>query len=694
MKKLLAILILAAGAVFAQVEIYEEEFTTNGLTAPWQALDGSVGDTYITYTNQRVNFHQDCCIPADPEDFQSIQIYADTISLGVGDLDVRGYIWKDTNSGNRAIMLGFWSGYNRWVGFTKQDPYDTAGKLKTQARVEGAAGTFEHLTIIDGTIADSTQYYRVYYDQSATATYFMRWTAEAWDTVDTFVYDWGAQQFRLGAFGGIFNASGGTEVHADSLWASFIPADNNQYYMDISYPNALGINVFKQDTLEIAFDATNSNSDSTLIYYSLDGGVTYTFITWVASTETTYDWYMNVAASDSALIHLTNGDSSITTTSENMFTINPYSEIDIYNVNPTTLAIYQTGYDTVFVRSSRITSFNLFWSNDSSTWHLIESAIAVDTVNGFSWDSTTYVWSIDPAAVNGITLWLHAEENRDTATTKSILDEWTGSAKHNQFVCKITSGTWLRGYGAACAEVGSYTPNGLMIGGKTLDDPSCMWSSTTWGLIQHEVVVTDTLSWLLGYSNHTNDVEVCVDPTNITSFVTWDARYNDTIKFINSTSDTTIYQWSDVSSEDADSVFLLNWWYVLGDDYVMGRSTITGLIDTLMDFSIDGEIIGLWELPIDVLRARSVREGWDVSATTYEIFTELDATAYADSIGFIPKLMVGPGAGGGHNAFVYMDVWASAEINSELAEDTYSQQLTITTQRNYFRGIHPKILKE
>jgi len=701
-KKLLILLTLATSSLLAQITL-TEEFTA-GYSAGWTHQNAGVEwdttdiitDGYLQATGATLQVN-----------YGYYQYYADSLSTTNSDFDVRGYLWKDTDFGNLSPMLGIWSSTNEYLGIGICNVYQLT-KVSLMVRDSTVDGEFKYL-FDTGLAVDAKDYFRVTYSSSTDSIKFYYWNSGDWMQLGTTQYwDYGAIQWKVGTFAGAFNATAGTPTGADSLWIQYNPI-NQWDNIILNYPDAAGL-VFREDSvITIHWTAPSDTAiDNTYLAFSTNSGTDWSDFDTVAVADTSVSWTVPRHQITTGKIRVL-GDSPTywADSSANDFTINPFSDIEVYDVSPETTTFTESGgVDSISVRSQYVTSFDLFWSNDSLIWHTIELNNVVDTVNSALWDSTLYVWSIGSTTITGgPTFWIKAEESRDTSSTQDLVNEGEGLNKLGSLFCMNVTGSYLV---SDCASgTVDLSPSDGIVNAFSYYDPSCGWSNVTHRLYWHEIAITDTNSWTIAYSNQFNTLTFDRRQCVTTETIQYPIQSQYQIVILNSAGDDSlVITRADATSAHNDSLLYNGWWYSFLTDgtnfYVMGRATNTAVYDTIMNYtdrtgtttvsmSQDqaDHRLAILHFPIDVVIARADSNVGNSYYVTSDLTTMKD---YADSLGFIAKIMVGDE--GRQQSMYYVTSWEPAPDNNNLAEDVYSTTLSFTMTRNYFRGIHPKINKD
>ena len=273
----------------------------------------------------------------------------------------------------------------------------------------------------------------------------------------------------------------------------------------VKHPS-IGNLVFFEDSVT-SIDWSNNIvevTDTFLLYLSTDNGVAWSFVDSTFNGDTSYVWTVpGGIQTDEALVLVTTLDSSITDLSDTAFTILPlpqsYTDIEIVSVVPQPMI---AGGDlNVFVKSTYLDTFQLFWSYDSLTWTLIEQ-VAVDTVNGQIHDTTNYFWD-NPSLIGDF--YLRALEIRN------------GNLFYDQDTVQVAGSRVVAGN---CYNITSFVQITDCISGgfnlvsgsegiqelKAVWDPSCGWNSNV-GWRFYRVLLRESISAGLPY--YSSSYNVC-----------------------------------------------------------------------------------------------------------------------------------------------------------------------------------------
>lgn len=533
----------------------------------------------------------------------------------------------------------------------------------------------------------------------------------------------------------------------DTTWATSLSVNDGYpnlesvFYVGytIGYPSSTGLAFLQDSVITIWWNTdvpalTENGTDTTFVWYKLNGSLT--FIDTVFNNDTTLSWTVPSGIySETGAVFVNNVDSSYSDSSNYFFTVIPlpssYSHIEIFNADPST---FESSLDTViiYVESSNVDSFRIHWSTDSLTWNYITKT-AVDTANGFFKDTTTVQWFSPPLIYGKV--YLRAQEYRDTTLTygaDTTLYAGKRVVASNSFY--ITE-TFLMD---DCSG-GTYSVGGAdgLLRLLAIWDPSSGWNSNvTWRFYQvtmHEDLTTGVPEYGSSYIvceacqrqclRDANHELICTGGCIFPTFGYWMIKDTTGYGYYAYGADSTLVSGDYGHEEQGTQIFIDNRRYFLekvGDKYYIKvadllnsytqvYSEYTNAVNTgasgsdkLVD-DISYHSLATYSRPLSTMSA--IRDTVVVFGTTsinvlYHSTGEYDKDIkqkLVDSLdvnfGDFNKgyVLVGD-VGAGYRNTYYVSLLPEPVYQLNLAEDVWES--TGISVRNYFRGIHPKILKQ
>jgi hypothetical protein len=393
------------------------------------------------------------------------------------------------------------------------------------------------------------------------------------------------------------------------------------------------------------------------LYISYNNGVDYALVD--TTSDSTYSWIApNILASQCKFL-ISDDDSTITDESDNPFYLLPYSQLDIiYPIDKSGVALIPGDTLHVNVESMFVDNLWLYWSNDSTLWHFIDSTV-VDTVNMQYKDTTNYVWTLT-GAESGPEIWIKVEEQADTniyVFDKNYIQLGEGLPLGNLF-CQTASGTGF-------------------VEQFVLYDPSCGWSS-----VEHRYY-TGTLNDLAESRSWTYNP--CPWPWTDTTCVFERA----TPVWIVDGVDTTETYMDTFYGVPSTTVTYKNRVYFVADSTLYCNDLVNGI-----DSIFISDLSYLYELPAgeswydgyEKLQMYQVQRS-KISGDTLDTNTDWESL---NDEGFEPKLLVGT-TQSPYSTIAITALGYPADLNP--ASDTEKILTGAFFRRFYFRGIHPKIEK-
>lgn len=290
--------------------------------------------------------------------------------------------------------------------------------------------------------------------------------------------------------------------------------------IEITHPS-IGNLVFFEDSV-ITIDWFNNIQDTTytdfLLYFSSNSGATWSFID-TTLNDTTYAWSVpGGIQSDDNLVMVTSLDSLHADVSDTSFTILPlpqsYTNIEIVNVIPQPML--PGGDLNVFVKSTYLDTFQLFWSYDSLTWNSIAKVI-VDTVNGSIFDTTNYTWD-NPSVIGSFYLRVLEIRNNQLFFDQDT-NQFAGSRILAGFCYSVNITRTVEDCDGGTKDLlGSEGIHTL----TAIWDPSCGWNGFAgWRL--YRVKLRESLSSGLAihtgtYTGCTHSMRSCIDGSSTCTF--------------------------------------------------------------------------------------------------------------------------------------------------------------------------------
>lgn len=422
-----------------------------------------------------------------------------------------------------------------------------------------------------------------------------------------------------------------------------------------TWPDTVNI-VWTQDASPTAYD----------LYYSLNNGSSWIAID-TTVTDTTYTWIIPNANSDQVLVRAIDTVGTSIDESNNTFTILPGPEINILHpvIYPRTITVGDTSW--IIIETANVDSLVLFFSRDSLIWNLIEG-LPIDTTNGFFYDTTTYVWTMNFAGPGDV--YIKAVTSADTTTYFGEGD-----------VTLNTIGTMGELPPTFCTYDGDIHS---AIEDWTWADPSCGWANPTYWT---------TTSLINDYGDgYTNTLNYCDGACDDNEWLPWTPMH-----WI-AGGDTTLVAVRDFySREDDDSVTYKNrlYWWNPSDSSVYMNDLVNGIDSMkLADLSsyIGPSTTKYWRGAAPVLVDMQVYNvQWSKLSNQY-VDATIDHETLNDPL-FTPVLVL---IGRGGNFYQPKGITMSllnAPTNQTYAESTVLAFQDPPVLRYYFRGIHPKAEK-
>lgn len=411
----------------------------------------------------------------------------------------------------------------------------------------------------------------------------------------------------------------------------------------------------------------NDDSDSTsyTLYYSINGGLSWILID-SAIVDTSYNWIIPNTNSNAVKIKVADHPNYYTYDISNAnFTILPGPEIRILYPRSAFKTITLGDTTLVLIQSAQVDSLVLFFSQDSMvTWTQI-SGFAVDTANGFFYDTTNYVWYMYGLTTGDI--YLKAVTQADTT-----LYFGPGDVILNDI------GTQGLGTPTYCTYNGSVlTPIERWI----WEDPSCGWSNPP----------KTARNFLINDDGTDYDVLSAVCDGACDEAAEWPIRAG---LYIVSGTDTIAYTMQEFYTViDNDSVLYKNrlYWYNPSDTSLYMNDIVNG-IDSMLIADL-GPYTGtgkLWRTrPLYNMQIYNVQ--W-TKLFGDTLLASTDFESLNDPL-FNP-LLVMSGDGGIYSQPIGVTMTLLDQPNNQ----DYAEDITLAFNdppilRYHFRGIHPKAEK-
>lgn len=412
----------------------------------------------------------------------------------------------------------------------------------------------------------------------------------------------------------------------------------------------------------------NDGSDSThyVLWYTLNNGVTWTFIDSVR-IDTSYYWTIPNVNSNEVKFQVNDRDSASTDISTAVSTILSGPEINILYPRNTTRTIILGDTTHILLETANIDSVLLFFSQDTTvikTYNFIEG-LSVDTTNGFLYDTTTYIWTMSGLGLGDI--YIKAITQADTTIYYSTDDVILDILGNIQLVPPIY-----------CTETGLInTPLEYQI----WEDPSCGWSTPTY-TARNSVINNDGT----GY-----DILVTTCDGTCNELIEWETRPP---VYLVTGGDTIAYSMNEFyTNVDNDTLIYKNrrYWYNPADTCIY-MDDITNNIDSmrLADMRPYTGPTKLWRT-VPMYK-------WQVYNVQYESISGDTLAAGLDfetlNNPLFNPLIIMYGNGGAWSLPLPISMTLlPAPNNQAFAEDVILAFQDPAIQRYYFRGIHPKAEK-
>lgn len=411
--------------------------------------------------------------------------------------------------------------------------------------------------------------------------------------------------------------------------------------------------IWTQDAAPTAYD----------LFYSLDNGSSWITID-TTITDTTYTWIIPNANSDEVLIKATDTLGTSTDQSDATFTILPGPEINILHpiMFPRTITVGDTSW--IIIETANVDSLVLFFSRDSLTWDLIEG-IPIDTTNGFFYDTTTYIWTMNFTGPGDV--YIKAVTSADTAvyfTTSDVILNEIG-------IQGLVPPTF-------CTYDG-FIQNPFQW--QTWEDPSCGWASPP--KTARSSIINDYGDGYTLYS------EVCDGACN--EATEW--PYLDAIYWIESPDTLTLPVGSFYTRLSDDTVTYKNrrYWYNPSDTSIYMDDIINGIDSMKLADLTSYANGGYWrELPV-VSRMMIYNVQWSKLSGQY-VDATIDHETLNDPL-FVPVLVISGDGGIWYQPRNITMTLLDEPNNQDYAESTVLAFQDPPVLRYHFRGIHPKAEK-
>lgn len=258
--------IITLSSLYAQVT-YTEDFTGNTYNHNYFTMDSS-GGYYIS--SERINGTYGYGSP-DQYNYAGNRFRTKYPSTHTSWFDIRGRIWKESDSGNRSIFVGIWNSTDDYAGIAV-DHAEPNGKVTLIIRKNGSYIYNEDLGL---GVSDSSNLCRIVYNRTYLTAYY--WDSGAWQQLLTpQEVDYDTLRFYPSMTGGIYNPSGGSTVHGDDFYANYTPTNTDTF----SFISPSSVSMHEGgDTVSLSWYSTQDSIRLYLYDDSLDvSGSSYDYI--------------------------------------------------------------------------------------------------------------------------------------------------------------------------------------------------------------------------------------------------------------------------------------------------------------------------------------------------------------------------------------------------------------------------------
>lgn len=425
-------------------------------------------------------------------------------------------------------------------------------------------------------------------------------------------------------------------------------------------PNATGIVYRASDEALIHWTAgIDTPLTTSYLHYSVNGGEDWILIDTLVATDTSYLWTVPDTPTTQGQVRITEEGDMITqeSISSNDFTILSESTLDIYYPIEKEGQSFRVG-DTLHIdiASSFVDNIWLYWSPDSSVWFFMDSTI-VDTVNLAYIDTTTYVWTFD-GLVTGPEVWVKANEQDDTTlySFSRDLNDLGGRYPRGIWVCQTDSG-------------------GTLVEWFVFYDVSCGWTQPSHTYYNSRIgdlgedydVIGNTYAW---------PYEDAVFPRS------------DPVHIITGSDTADVYLNAFYDQYGATVTYKNRLYYI--DNMILYCNDIVNEIDSIVVSDLSDQYTGLypWTEGNEILQVYHVQRTKvsDQYLASNTVFESLNDSWFS------PLMLINGGT-----TFPARTITVKLldyPANDNPADDTEKVLTGSSFTRFYFRGIHPKILKE
>lgn len=415
------------------------------------------------------------------------------------------------------------------------------------------------------------------------------------------------------------------------------------------------------DTVSVDYVNTTTD-DSTKVWLSRDNGVSFEYLGITDSSS--FVWIVEGESAEQAIIRVATSDSTDVVNSSTFF-IRTLSSLDIFYPIEKTGQTFIVG-DTLHIdiQTSGLENVWLWWSKDSTNWTFIDS-VAVDTVNGEWFDTLNYVWTFD-GTVGGPEVWARVNEQADT--TLYNFEQGYSDIGRN----------WIQSGAFICwSDV-----DGTLLFHRWKLDASCGWvAGIDW---KFTLVLIDSLA----ESYYLDGTGICEAPhTNCV-----DDYPNYPVYYEIDGADTTTLTVRTLYTQDTLVTYQSR-------SYYMNFAN-----DTLFSDDLVNDITGIFVADVSAQYTSGLWDSaFDVEMTVYNImWTAIEGNYYALGFDyetenpsyFQPKIVIGqPDISAANTFIITVDALGYPNVENP-AEDTQKILTGSSFARYFFRGIHPKINKD